>query len=61
MHDLRVRIRGGKAEGSIGCWLVDITPNVWWGVITGAGANDDEAAGGCDASRMEDEDEAAGG
>ena len=48
-------------EGSLGRQVVDITPNVQWQVITGAGADDDKAAGGCDALRTEDEDEAAGG
>ena len=48
-------------EGSLGCQVVNITPNVQRQVVTGAGAHDDKEAGGCDASRTEDEDEAAGG
>jgi len=42
---LRVRINGGTVVGS-DCWLEDITPNEQVHALAGAGADDDEAAGG---------------
>jgi len=45
MQFLRVRINGGTVVGR-GCRLEDITPNERVHALAGAGAGNDEAAGG---------------